>query len=251
MNSQICNELEQLGVRNGDSLLIHSAFSSLKRQVSPKEFIDSLRNVVGSSGTIILPTLSWANVTRSEPIFDIAKTPCCTGFLPEYFRTSYEGVIRSLHPTHSCAAAGHEAKWFVGEHHLDDTPVGSHSPFRKLREAKGKILFLGCGTEPNTSMHGVEELVNPPYLYGDKLTYTMTDYDGKAYYKTYTPHGFEGTDQNYDRLEALMPEGTIYHGKLLSAECVLMDAEAVWSTALQYMNQNPLYFVTIHQMHQR
>ncbi len=246
MNKQLISDLESLGLRQGDSLLIHSSFSSLKRSVSPEEFINSVREAIGN-GTLLLPTLSWANVTRSDPIFDVNKTPCCTGFLPEYFRTSYDGAVRSVHPTHSCAAVGSDAKWFVGEHQLDDTPVGAHSPFRKLREAKGKILFLGCGTEPNTSMHGVEELVTPPYLYGDKITYTLTDNDGKTYNKIYTPHGFAGTGQNYDRLENLMPDGTISFGKVLTADCVLMDADAVWSTALSYMQKNPLYFVTVNR----
>lgn len=243
MKSQLQNDLEALGLKSGDCLLIHSAFSTLKRSVSPKEFIDGVRDVI-KDGTLLFPTLSWANVTAKDPVFDVKNTPCCTGFLPEYFRTSYEGAIRSVHPTHSCAAVGHDAKWFVSEHELDSTPVGSHSPFSKLREAKGKILFLGCGTEPNTTMHGVEELAAPPYLYGDILTYTLTNNDGKTYNKLYTPHGFKNTRQHYERLEPLMPEGTLRRGKVLSSDCVLMDAAAVWETALTFLKKDPMFFVT-------
>ncbi|MFP6646122.1 MAG: AAC(3) family N-acetyltransferase, partial [Candidatus Latescibacterota bacterium] len=46
-------------------------------------------------------------------------------------------------------------------------------PLRKLRDLGGQLLFLGCGLRPNTSMHGVEELVEPPYLFGDDITYTL------------------------------------------------------------------------------
>ena len=101
--TKLQNDLEALGLRNGDSLLIHSAFSSLHRKISPKDFIDGVRDVL-KNGTLLFPTLSWANVTKDDPVFDVNKTPCCTGFLPEFFRTSYEGAIRSIHPTHSCAA---------------------------------------------------------------------------------------------------------------------------------------------------
>lgn len=241
---QLQNDIEALGLRSGDCVLIHSAFSSLKRAVAPADFINAVRDVIGN-GTLLFPTLSWANVTAKAPIFDVNKTPCCTGFLPEFFRTSYEGAVRSVHPTHSCAAVGKNAAWFICDHEKDVTPVGEHSPFRKLREAKGKILFLGCDTEPNTSMHGVEELIAPPYLYGDKLEYTLTNNDGKTYNKIYTPHGFANTHQHYERLEPLMPAGSISKGTILTAECVLMNAADVWNTALEYMKKDPLYFVTI------
>ena len=85
--TKLQNDLEALGLRNGDSLLIHSAFSSLHRKISPKDFIDSVRDVL-KNGTLLFPTLSWANVTKDDPVFDVNKTPCCTGFLPEFFRTS-------------------------------------------------------------------------------------------------------------------------------------------------------------------
>lgn len=242
--TKLQNDLEALGLRNGDSLLIHSAFSSLHRKISPKDFIDGVRDVL-KNGTLLFPTLSWANVTKDDPVFDVNKTPCCTGFLPEFFRTSYEGAIRSIHPTHSCAAVGGNAEWFVCDHELDSTPVGANSPFRRLREAKGKILFLGCSSCCNTSMHGVEELAVPPYVFGDKMTYTLTNRDGKTYDKVYTTHGFANTSQNYDRLEALLPEGTVSFGKVLDADCVLMNADAVWNTAYDYMKRDPLYFVTV------
>ena len=43
-----------------------------------------------------------------------------------------KGVVRSLHPTHSVAACGAQASELVHHHHKDRSPVGSHSPFRKV-----------------------------------------------------------------------------------------------------------------------
>jgi aminoglycoside 3-N-acetyltransferase len=57
-----------------------------------------------------------------------------------------------------------------GQFH-DVTPCGENSPYFKLREKAGQILFLGCGLKPNTSMHAVEELVEPPYLYDGWVDY--------------------------------------------------------------------------------
>ncbi|MDZ4184357.1 MAG: AAC(3) family N-acetyltransferase [Desulfuromonadales bacterium] len=54
----------------------------------------------------------------------------------------------------------------LDDHGLDGTPCGPHSPFRKLAETNGKIILLGCGLRPNTTMHALEEIADPPYLFG-------------------------------------------------------------------------------------
>ena len=60
--------------------------------------------------------------------------------------------------------------------------------------------MLGCGLRPNTSMHGIEELVEPPYLYGDHLTYRLILADGEVIEKEYRRHNFRGWIQRYDRV---------------------------------------------------
>ena len=52
------------------------------------------------------------------------------------------------------------------DHVQDNTPCGQNSPFNRLIENAGKILMIGCGLTPNTTMHAVEEYVRPPYLFG-------------------------------------------------------------------------------------
>ena len=86
MKEQMISDLRALGVREGDSLLVHTAFSKLGKNVDPAEVIDALRTALGEKGTLVLPALSWANVTAANPVFDVNATPVCVGFLPEYFR---------------------------------------------------------------------------------------------------------------------------------------------------------------------
>ena len=107
--------------------------------------------------------MSYASVSEKQPRFDPACTAVCVGAIPEHFR-AWAGTRRSVHPTHSVCAAGAKASEIVSQHYLDRSPVGEHSPFRLLPGLGGKILMLGCGLKPNTSMHGVEELCEPPYL---------------------------------------------------------------------------------------
>lgn len=249
MKEKFIQDLRNLGIKEGDILHMHSSFSSLKKSLTETEVIDSLLEVLGEEGTLMLPSLSYSLVTAETPAFDVAKTGTCVGWLPEFFRTRYPGVIRSVHPTHSCAAIGKRAEELVGSHALDDSPVGPNSPLRKLCELGGKILFLGCGTEPNTSMHGVEELSAPPYLYGDDIVYTITDNERNTYTKKYRTHGFAHTEQRYDRLEELLDKSDIKHGKVLHAECTLMNAKAVWETGHHMLLENPLYFIDYTEEH--
>jgi aminoglycoside 3-N-acetyltransferase len=241
MKEQMIRDLRALGVREGGALLVHTAFSSLGG-IAPGEAIDALLAALGEEGTLVLPALSYGNITRESPAFDVAATPSCVGFLPEYFRAQVSGVARSVHPTHSCCAKGVLADSFTRDHHLDHTPVGPNSPFSKLRDAGGKILFLGCGTRPNTSMHGVEELALPDYLFGEPCTYHISDETG-TYEKKYETHGFRGVRQRYDRLEALLAGGEIARGKVLRADCVLMDARAAWEKGYEALKRDPHCFV--------
>lgn len=241
---KMIEHLNTLGVRKGDCLLVHSSFSKLAQFVTPVEAIEALECAVGENGTLVLPALSWKNVNASNPSFNVDTTPVCVGFLPELFRTS-KGVKRSMHPTHSCSVYGKKQDEFINSHYLDDTPVGENSPFRKLAENNGKILFLGCLSASNTSMHGVEELVTPPYLFGKDMTYSMTSYDRKTYNKLYHTHGFANTIQRYERAEMLMNQYELSKGNVLESACTLMSASALWRKGKETLEENKLFFVDI------
>lgn len=133
MNDEMVRDLRELGVRPGDVLLVHSSFSSLGG-IAPGDAIGALLEALGAEGTLVLPALSYRDVTRQSPAFDVAATPSCVGFLTEYFRTLVPGVVRSVHPTHSCCAKGARAEEVTRDHYLDHTPVGPNSPFRKLQD---------------------------------------------------------------------------------------------------------------------
>ncbi|HNR80653.1 MAG TPA: AAC(3) family N-acetyltransferase [Mesotoga infera] len=108
--------------------------------------------------------LSYRSVTLLSPIFDHEKAPSNVGAISEAFRRSH-GVVRSVHPPHSVCAMGPLAAELTADHHMDRTPVGLYSPFRKLVERDDLVLFIGCGLRPNTLMHGVDEIVEPSYLF--------------------------------------------------------------------------------------
>lgn len=247
---QLKDDFTNLGIKPGDTILMHSSYKSLgPLDGGAKTFYDTLLNVLGSEGTLIVPALSFDTVTRENPVFDIDSTPSCVGYLSEFFRTSSYGVIRSAHATHSCCAVGKYAKEITENHIKDITPVGENSPFAKLPLIGGKILMLGCSLCKNTSMHGVEETAEPPYCLNreNPVKYTLITGDETTTLESFR-HDFstENGDhfiQRYDRILDLLSDNEYSKGLVLDAECVLMDAKAVWKKGREKLLEDAFFFV--------
>ena len=239
---QLIRDFTALGVAAGDVLLVHSSLNAVGRFPDrARLLVEALQAVLGPKGTLLMPALSYASVTRETPFFSLARTPSCVGGLTEYFRQRAD-TRRSVHPTHSVCAVGPETERLLGDHHLDTTPCGPHSPFRKLREAGGKLLFLGCGLRVNTSMHAIEELSPPPYLFGPPLQYLM-EVDDQTYRKTYIPHDFAGVEQRYERALKLLDADDYSFGKVLLADSYLLRTEPLWEKAHAKLLEAPFFFV--------
>ncbi|MBM3241244.1 AAC(3) family N-acetyltransferase [Candidatus Poribacteria bacterium] len=240
---QIANDLKALGLREGGVLLVHASLRSLGKVPGGAEtIVRGLLHALGENGTLIMPALSYAHVDVNNPVFDVLNTRSCVGALPEYFRT-LPGTIRSVHPTHSVSGVGAKAESLLKEHYLDITPCGEHSPFRRLRKVRGQILFLGCGLRPNTSMHAVEELVQPPYLLGNPVEYRIILAPGKEIKMRVRRHNFGIWAQRYDRLGTLLDENGLKKGKVLEATVDLIDCEQMWERALIALKKEPFFFV--------
>lgn len=241
---KIAQNLLECGLRPGGVVLVHSSLSSMGYVPGgPETVIRGLLEALGPEGTLLLPALSYEHVGAHHPVFDVLHTPSNVGAIPEHFRTR-EGTLRSICPTHSVCGVGPLAKAVLGEHHLDETPCGPHSPFRKLRDLGGQIVFLGCGLRPNTSMHGVEELAQPPYLFGETITYRVILITGEEIKLRLRHHDFQGFRQRYERIEPLLTPGKeIRVGKVLAATTYLLEARAMWQKALAALEKDRLFFV--------
>ena len=225
------NELVQgfrnLGIEAGDMILMHSSLKSLGvKEVTSENAISALLHVIGESGTLILPCLSYRD-----------------GAIPEFFRTR-KNTIRSVHPTHSVCATGALAYEITKDHIKDTTPVGLNSPFTLLPKYNGKILMLGCGLKPNTSMHGVEEIADAPYCLKDNDThYKITLENNIVIESVHKRHNFYGFIQRYDRITEILNNDEINCGKVLHANCHLIDSKAMWQNGITAIKENPYRFV--------
>ena len=165
----IVKTLRDLELTTGDLVCVHSSFSSLGYvEGGPPTVIKALEEVVGDSGTIMMPTFSMGgsmlSYLESEEVFDVSNTPSKVGVLTETFR-NWPGVRRSLHPTNSVAAKGPLAKDLLDGHQRSVCPFGLETPFGRLVASGAKILMIN--THIHSFLHHVQDLVDFPNLYLD------------------------------------------------------------------------------------
>jgi len=253
VSQSLCNQLtadfQALGVRPGGVLLVHASLRSLGL---PPDLPDRAEVAVAAllaalepGGTLLMPALSYESVNTRQPVFDVVRTPSCVGGLTEYFRTR-PGALRSIHPTHSVSGFGPRAEELLSGHQQDVTPCGPFSPFSRLPVVDGQLLFLGCGMRPNTSMHAIEEHIEPPYLFGAVADYQIILPDQSVMTMHVRRHNFFGWAQRYDRLAGVLgcqPGSGLRTGLALRAACHLVETAQMWPAALAAMRRDPLFFV--------
>lgn len=150
-----------LGIRQGDTLMVHSSLSRIGSVDGGAETILAvLFEAIGPEGTLVMPAYptmgSMVDHFGSDPLFDVAADPSRMGKLTECLRLVPE-ARRSLHPSHSVVAVGPRAEELVRDHHRCRSPFGAESPFQRLIELDGKILCLGVELAYISSLHVPEE----------------------------------------------------------------------------------------------
>lgn len=241
--SELVEQIRNTGLKSGDTVVVHSSFKALGI-LDPEEFIVALLAALGDEGTLLMPSLSYEQEPPNRHSTNI--TPSYVGFLSEYFRRR-AGTVRSLHPTHSVCGIGYQVHELLDTHRDDQTPCGPNSPFNKLFYRRGKILMVGCGLKPNTSMHAIEEYVQPPYLFGAPIDYTITDAQGHTFNKTYLPHNFKGYVQRYDRVQETLDDEGLQTDVIGKAQVYLLHCEILFEKALAALRRNPLHYVDIEE----
>jgi len=174
----LLDTLRKLGVREGDTLLVHSGLSGLGYFPGGAEtVIRVLRKAVGASGTFLAPafTRPYASFTGrinkdyryrpydTRPDGSLRDKYVITGALPNAMLRQPD-ACRSGHSTHEWVAIGGDAAACVAGHGFLDPPTGLTSPLPKALDRDGSVIFLGCGIENNTFLHFLETEANAPYL---------------------------------------------------------------------------------------
>jgi aminoglycoside 3-N-acetyltransferase len=233
----LASMLVRLGVERGDTLFVHSSLDQFSAYLDkPVDVILALQTTVGPAGTVLMPTLpfrgSAVDYVRQPRVFDTMRTPSQMGLLTELFRRS-PGVFRSVHPTHAVAAWGPEAKSMLAHHYDARTPCGQATPYGRLLNSNGKILFLGTDITVMTFFHTVEEVLEERMPFSPFTTEVFTlesrDEQGRSFI-THT-RLFEPKYSRRRRLGKLIPvlkdQGWYRSTRLGGMDAILVGAKQV------------------------
>jgi aminoglycoside 3-N-acetyltransferase len=244
----IVDGLRKLGVRTGDRILVHSSLSKFGYVEGGEEtVIHSMLQAVGLEGTVIVPTITGRREDgpKHPPQFDVRKTSCWTGRIPEMFR-KWPGAVRSLSPTHSVAALGPEARCLLTGHEDSRTPCGEGSPYVKLAEVGGKVIFFGVTLDSGTTFHSAEELSGVPYhLQPEPTRCQIVDENGQKMERECILHRW-GYRRRFAELEEIFLERNILKRSLIgAAKTIVLKSGPMLELTLDLLKKDPWHLVKL------
>lgn len=173
---------DDLGIRKGDTLIVHSSFGNMNAGFSPQDTVALLKRLVGPSGNVLMPFYPTGHAfywIQEDNVFDVHTSRSYMGVLTQVFKES-DGVKLSPHPVKALSAWGKDRDWLIQEHHLSEYPYDEKSPYYKTRQLPGSKT-LGLGVEINSFFHSCEDLFMKDKLeiYSDKRFEGKMNYYGK------------------------------------------------------------------------
>lgn len=227
---QIIDGLRELGLSEGDTVIVHSSLSSFGEVEGGADcVVDALLETIGAEGTLIVPTFNY-----DPGLFDKAATPSVVGKITETVRLR-PNAVRSSHPTHSVAAIGRLAE-VITENHDKVDPFARESALHKAARVGAKILQLGVNNLSNSSIHVAEELAQVPYLERQRHVAIKLD-NGKVIRKWIR---MPGCSRGFDAVDELLDERNAVR-ELMIGDCIarLMDARTLIEVAFEMLQSDP------------
>lgn len=216
----LADELRRAGLASGDKVLLHSSFLSLgKVEGGPENVIGAFLDVLGKEGTLLVPVFGalgiLTDVVKKHP--DAVIDPCPVGTL---------------------AAIGKDAENLLADHWKADTAHGKDTPFTRLADMGGYICLMGVDQDRNTTLHGVEALLELPYLNTTKAAFTLPD--GQKIEKSWKyypgPHrDFIGIDRYFRE------SGKMTVTRIGNSQLRLIKAKDLFDIALALGRKDPAF----------
>ena len=165
MKNLIEESLIKVGVEQGDIVLVHSD-STVVREITGLKWAEALNllkdcflNVLGESGTLIVPTFNWDFCNGKPYVHE--KTRSQVGMFTNNVLFD-DRSLRSFHPIYSFAAIGPQKEEIFSN--ISKSSFGKNSVFHKLHKLNAKIILFNfdLGT---TFVHYVEQKLKVEYRY--------------------------------------------------------------------------------------
>lgn len=268
---QLKDQLESMGLKGDETILIHSSMKAIGAVDGGADTVLDAWMEYFKDGLLLLPTHTWKTVNADNPVYNPYTTPSCVGLLTNMFMKR-DGVIRSLHPTHSMSGYGKNAAEYLAGEEYNNTPCTPGGCYDRLKEVGGKVLLVGVGHERNTYIHSVEEVLNVPNRLSDmpmelvielqeesnnsgKLPpYNRDDgwkkhTDNKLYRKVYVRKHYNAKQphisEDFVKLNQIfLDSGVVRKVKFGDADSLLCDAKGMFNIVRQVIAPDPECIVT-------
>ncbi len=251
---ELVEALGAVGLAKGDTAFVHvcleelgRAFGAASPETRNRLLLDCLKEVLGPSGTILVPTYTFS-FCRGET-YDAERSPTPGGlwstsrdFL-EFFRM-LPGAVRSRDPILSVAGIGPRAMDLLRD--VPPTCFGPGSVHERLLEGDGKICMIGVGLSESSFRHYVEEVVGIPGRFKKLFTGTVRDnestrkqdwiYNVRILADPFFPDG--------TRLEAVARErGDLRAARVGRSEILGIEARRYFDLTAEQLRRDPSFTV--------
>ena len=245
---ELTEQLRAMGLHGDETILIHSSMKAIGQVEGGADAVLDAWSEFFAEGLLLLPTHTWKNVNENNPVYDPEVTPSCVGLLTNMFMKR-QGVVRSLHPTHSMAGLGRGAAEYLSGEELCNTPCTPGGCYDRLKDCGGRILLVGVGHERNTYIHSVEEVLNVPNRLSDKPMELKIAMPDGSLRKVYVRRHYNATQphisEDFVKLnQAFLECGAAKQVKFGDADCLLCDAKRIFEVVRHVLAPDPECIVT-------
>ena len=182
----IINGMRNVGIEDGDTLLVHIDTSSWQNLSGASDWLTSLNNLkkyllsgLGKNGNLIVPTFNYDFCKGIE--YNHNKSISQVGMFTNIVLADPLST-RSLHPIFSFAGIGPGILELFSD--ISNSSFGQDSVFHRLYEVKAKMFFFNVSFEFCTFIHYVEQREEVDYRYLKKFSGQLT-VDQRTYNDTF------------------------------------------------------------------
>jgi aminoglycoside N3'-acetyltransferase len=254
----LADDLRRLGVRSGDTLMIHASLRAIgKVECGADGVLDALELAVGPDGTLLmilgaeighdwvnrLPEAERLPLLAGAPPFDSATTPVFheVGFFAELFRRR-SGTLVTGNPSGRFGARGRRAQELLADAPWHDY-YGPGSPLDRFCQFGGRVLRIGADLDTTTVLHYAEYRAEVPNKRRVRRHYRCQGVHGpetRVVECLDDEHGivdWPGEDYFAVILRDYLATGRAKHERVGSADSELIDAADLASFGASWMTE--------------
>lgn len=249
--ADLMNHLNASTINKSGTLLVHSSMKAIGEVEGGADTVLNVLIDYMKDGLLLFPTHTWESWNLVDGVYNPITEKSCVGLLPNLFMKK-EGVVRSMHPTHSVAALGRSAQAYIKRDDEVFTPCPPSGCFGGLYEEAAQILFLGTSLNKNTYIHSLEEQMDiPDRINPQERLLKIMHKDGSLKEIKYHGHfsSIGDPSQNYGKLlQPLLTLGYAHPMTFGQAPCYVVEVRPMTAFVLDKLKENPRLFCDLKEM---